>query len=417
MRFLTRTTAAAFAALAALAPIARAQDAAQTPIRYGLCFDLTRTYTFVSPQVAQAAQDLARYTNDQGGIDGHPIELIIRDDGNEPQRGVECYEQLKREGVFTFYFLSTPVTNAALPRLMKDGNILIQAAVGRGDAVDGKVFGWVFPFGPTYWQQAANDVSYIKRELGGDLKGRTIGFVYLDYPFGQEPIEILKTLAQTEGFTLKLYPVPLPGNDQARVWSQVRRDRPDYMISWLLAGGHVVAAKEMKRNGFPIDHYISSNWLNEVDIANIGPKAATGIKRGTNVAGGQEVALVRTMLETYYAKGQGAGPETLARDVYYNLGLSIFATAFEAARLATEQTDGPLTAASYRTGFESIRDFDADGLMSPITITPEDHGGGGRTRIEQWDGSKWIPLTDWSAEYTDVVWDVIHRSSAGFTPE
>ena len=343
--------------------------------------------------------------------------MIVRDHGNEPQRGVECYEQLKREGVFLFNFLSTPVTNAVLPRAMKDGNIVLQSFVGRGDAVDGEVFDWIFPVGPTYWQQAANDVAFIKNQMGGDLSDAKIGFIYLDYPFGQEPIEILKTLSEKEGFELKLYPVPLPGSDQASAWTQIRRDKPDYVISWILAGGHVVASKEMKRNGFPIDRYLSVNWLNEVDINNIGAEAAKGILRGTNVAGGQEVPLVKTMLETFYAKGEGSGPESLVRDVYYNTGLAIFSVGLEAARVAIEKNGSPLTPESMKAGFESIEDFDANGLMAPVTVTPEDHGGGGKTRVEQWDGSTWVPLTDWSADYTDVVWEVIKESSSKFTVE
>ena len=414
MSIFNRVAAAVLAAALGLAiQAAAAQD--KKPIRFGLCFDLSKSYTFVSPQVAQAAQDLAKYTNDNGGIAGHPVEIMVRDTGNEPQRGVECYEQLRREGVFLFYFLSTPVTNALLPRAMKDGNIVLQSFVGRGDAADGKVFDWIFPVGPTYWQQAANDVAFIKKQMGGDLRKAKIGFIYLDYPFGQEPIEILKTLSAKEGFELKLYPVPLPGSDQASVWTQVRRDKPDYMISWILAGGHVVASKEMKRNGFPIDRYLSVNWLNEVDIKNIGAEGAKGILRGTNVAGGQEVPLVKTMLGTFYAKGKGSGPESLVRDVYYNLGLAVFSVGFEAARLAIEKNGSPLTPESMKVGLESIKDFDANGLMAPVTVTLEDHGGGGKTRVERWDGSTWVPLTDWSADYTDVVWKVIKESSSKFT--
>ncbi len=407
--------AALAAALATGATVASAQSA--EPIRFGLCFDLSKSYTFVSPQVAQAAQDLAMYTNDNGGIEGHPVELIVRDHGNEPQRGVECYEQLKREGVFNFYFLSTPVTNAALPRVMKDGNILLQSFVGRGDAVDGEVFDWVFPVGPTYWQQAANDVAFIKEQMGGDLGNAKIGFIYLDYPFGQEPIEILKTLAEREGFQLELYPVPLPGSDQSGAWSNIRRDKPDYVISWLLAGGHVVASKEMRRNGFPIDRYLSVNWMNEVDIRNIGEEEAKGILRGTNVAGGQDVPMVRTMLDTYYANGTGSGPESLVYDVYYNTGLATYSLAFEAARIAIVQNGWPITPETMKAAFESLSDFDGNGIMAPVTVTPEDHGGGGKTRVEQWDGTTWVPLTDWSAEYTDVVWEVIKESSAQFTVE
>ncbi|KRS17042.1 ABC transporter substrate-binding protein [Roseovarius indicus] len=401
--------------LATGATVAAAQD--KEPIRFGLCFDLSKSYTFVTPQVAQAAQDLAMYTNDNGGIEGHPVEIIVRDHGNEPQRGVECYEQLKRDGVFIFNFLSTPVSNAALPRVMKDGNILMQSFVGRGDAVDGEVFEWVFPVGPTYWQQAANDVAFIKEQMGGDLASAKIGFIYLDYPFGQEPIEILKTLSEKEGFELELYPVALPGSDQSGAWSKIRRDKPDYVISWLLAGGHVVASKEMRRNRFPIDRYLTSNWLNEVDIANIGTEEAKGILRGTNVAGGQEVPIVKTMLETYYANGEGSGPESLVRDVYYNTGLAIYSVGVEAARIAIAENGWPLTPESMKTGYELLSGFDANGLMAPVTLTAEDHGGGGKTRIEQWDGEAWVPLTDWSADYLDVVWEVIEESSEKFSVE
>jgi branched-chain amino acid transport system substrate-binding protein len=385
------------AVLATSATVAAAQD--KEPIRFGLCFDLSKSYTFISPQVAQAAQDLAMYTNDNGGIEGHPIEIIVRDHGNEPQRGVECYEQLKRDGVFIFNMLSTPVTNAVLPRTMKD------------------VFEWVFPVGPTYWQQAANDVAFIKSQMDGDLGSAKIGFIYLDYPFGQEPIEILKTLAEKEGFELELYPVPLPGSDQSGAWSKIRRDKPDYVISWLLAGGHVVAFKEMRRNRFPLDRYLSVNWLNEVDISNIGAAEAKGILRGTNVAGGQEVPIVKTMLETYYAEGKGSGPESLVHDVYYNTGMAIYSVGFEAARIAISENGWPLTPESMKAGYESISDFDGDGLMAPLTVTGEDHGGGGKTRVDQWDGETWVPLTDWSADYLDVVWDVIKESSEKFTVE
>lgn len=405
------------AALAAALGFAAQTASAEEPIRFALCFDLSNAYTFISPQVAQAAQDLAKYVNKDGGIGGHPVEIIVRDHGNEPQRGVECYEQLKREGVFIFNFLSTPVTNAALPRAMRDGNIVMQSFVGRGDAVDGEVFKWIFPVGPTYWQQAANDVAFIKDQLGGNLSDAKIGFIYLDYPFGQEPIEILKTLSEKEGFELKLYPVPLPGNDQSSAWTQIRRDKPDYVIAWILAGNHVVASREMKRNGFPIDRYLSVNWMNEVDIKNIGAEAAKGILRGTNVAGGQEVPLVKTMLETLYANGEGSGPESHVHDVYYNMGLAIYATGFEAARIAIEKDGWPLKPESMKDGYESIENFDANGLMSPVTVTAKDHGGGGKTRVEQWDGAKWVPLTDWSADYTDVVWEVIKEYSSKFKVE
>jgi branched-chain amino acid transport system substrate-binding protein len=173
----------------------------------------------------------------------------------------------------------------------------------------------------------------------------------------------------------------------------------------------------MRRNRFPTDRYLSVNWLNEVDLRNIGAEEAKGILRGTNVAGGQDIPIIRTLLDTYYANGKGSGPKILTQDVYYNMGVALQAAAHEAARLGIQQSGSPLTPESMKAGYESLVDFDANGLMAPITITPQDHGGGGKTRVEQWDGEKWVPLTDWSADYLDLVWDVIKESSAKFTIE
>jgi branched-chain amino acid transport system substrate-binding protein len=388
--------------------------AAQEAIKFALCYDISKAYSFVTPQVAQAARDYATLLNQKGGIGGHPIEVIVRDHGNEPQRGIECYEELKREGVMVFDFLSTPVSRAVLPRISKDGNIMLQSLAGRGDAVDGEVFKWVFPVGPTYWGQAANDVAYIKQKQGGTLKGVKIAFFYVDYPFGQEPIGILKTLAAKEGFDLQLFPYPLPGNDQASAWTQMRRFDPDWIISWSLSNMHVIASREMKRNGIPISKYISVNWLNEIDIKNIGADAAKGLKRGTSVAGGQDHPLIKEIITEIYDKGKGAGDRKNLDDVYYNTGLAIYSIAFEGARLAVEKGGWPLTPEKLKAGLESIKDFSANGLMAPLTVTPADHGGGGRTRVEMWDGTKWVPETDWIAGFSEEVWKVVKESSAEY---
>ncbi|WP_338049655.1 ABC transporter substrate-binding protein [Roseovarius amoyensis] len=404
----------ALTVISLMAGLISGTQALAEPFKVGVCYDLSKAYTFATPQVSQAAMDLAKLINMKGGIGGEPVEVIVRDHGNEPQRGIECYSKLSREGVFVFDTLSTPVSLAILPRAMQDERILMQSLVGRGDAVDGTVFEWVYPAGPTYWGQVANDIGYIKQLHDGDLSNVKVGYIYFDYPFGQEPIEILQTLSEKEGFELLLYPVPLPGSDQAGAWSKMRRDSPDHVISWMLGGAHVVASKEMQRNRIPMDKYISVNWLNEVDIANIGAEVAIGLKRGTNVVGGQDVDLRTEIISELYDKGQGSGPLVNTQDVYYNTGLAMYSIIFEAARKAADLQGLPITAHSYKAGLESLEDFDANGLMAPITVTAEDHGGGGKTRIEMWDGETWVPQTDWIAEYSDIVWDVVEESSSKY---
>ena len=163
-----------------------------------------------------------------------------------------------------------------------------------------------------------------------------------------------------------------------------------------------------------MDRYITSHWLNEVDIANIGTDRAQGLNRATNVAGGQEHPLIQQIIKDLYDKGKGSGDRKHLSDIYYNTGLAIYAPAFEGARLAIKQYGWPLTPDKMRLGLESLHNFDANGLIAPLTVTAKDHGGGGKNRIDMWDGAKWVPQTDWFSAYDDVVQEIVNKNSAEF---
>ena len=386
---------------------------AADPIRFALCMDMTKSYPFITVPYVQGVRDYAALINSKGGIENHPIEIIIVDHGNEPQRGIECYERMKDQAI-TVDFLSTPVAKGVLPRAMKDGKVMIQAIAGRGDAVDGEVFEWVFPLGATYWGQAANIISHFKKQSGGSLKGKKIAFLHLDHPFSYEPLPVLQELQKREGFDLQLFPYPPPGSDQSSAWSQIRRVQPDLIVHWGFSQMNVVAAKEATRNGIPMDKIVTVSFLNDVDINNIGPGAAKGIRRSTIVASGTDQALVQEIGRELYDKGRGAGDRKLLSDVYYANGLGVYAPVFEAARLAIRNDKAPLTAEKMRRGLTSLRNYNANGLIPPLTVTAKDHGGGGKTRIEMWDGAKWVPQTEWFSDYDDLVWATVKTSSSEF---
>ena len=393
---------------------AHAQAASAQPVKFSLCYDLTKMLTFVTVPIAQAVRDYAQIINQRGGIEGHPIEISLQDHGGEIQRGIECYQKMKTDNPVTYDFFYTATSRAVLPRAMEDGNILLSPFIGRADAVDGDVFKWIFNIGPTYWGQTANILHYIKTRSGNNFKGVKVAYVYPDFPSGQEPIPVLKTLAAREGFDLQLFPYPLPGNDQSAAWTQIRRFNPAFVIDFGFAAMHTVAAREMKRNGIPMEKSISFNFLNEVDIANIGNEEAKGIKRSSNVVGGQDHPLMQQILKELYDKGKGSGDRKHLSNIYYNMGLAMYAPVFEGARLAIRQSGWPLTSDKMRRGLESITNYDANGLIAPVTVTAKDHGGGGKTRIDMWDGAKWVPQTDWISAYDDVVWELVKQGSAEF---
>ena len=387
---------------------------AAEPVKLGLCYDITKIYVAAVPQLAQAVKDYADLLNLRGGLEGHPIEVTLQDHGNEPQRGIDCYERLKRDGTMVFDFFSTPVSRAVLPRIMQDGNILVQPLVGRGDAVDGEVFTNVFPMAPTYWGQAANIISYLKKQAGGNLQNKKVAFLYLDTPFGREPVPVFEALKRLERFEFQTYPFPVPGNDQSAAFAQIRRFQPDWIILWSFSPLNPITFREMQRNGIPIEKMVTVNWINEVDINNFGAAAAKGLKRSTVVVGGGDHPLVKDILRELYDKGKGNGDRKMVADSYYNTGLAVYSSVFEGIRIAIKTQGWPLTPEKIRQGMYGIKNFDAKGFMAPITITPKDHGGGGKTRIDMWDGTKWVAQTDWFAAYTGLVNTLVKANSADY---
>jgi len=384
-------------------------------IKIGMAEDFTVVYTFVTSEYNQGQRDYISLVNKHGGVKGFKVEPIVVDHGNAVQRGIEAYERFKAEGVILVDPLSTPVGRALVSRALADKINLITLFSGRSDAADGTTFPYVLPLTPSYWSQATVLIKYMEQQSGGNLKGKKISFTYIDSPFGREPLPVLEELSKRLGFELGKFPYPSPGNEQAAVWTQVRRFQPDWSIIWGGGVGQTVSVREAIRNGIKLDHLASVVWLSESDMKVVGESAAKGVLKFEGVAGGQSPKLIQAIMKDVVDAGAGAGPKEKVGTTYYNIGVASMAIVLEGARLALEKdASAPLTAARLNAGLTSIKGFTADGLLPPLTLTPQDHQGGGFGRIVQWDGSHWVGKTDWMAAHQDIVWDMIKASSAKF---
>lgn len=396
--------------LAGAAGGAAAQD--KEPIKFGLLQDFTAVYTFVTGEYNQGQQDYLTLVNEEGGVDGHMIEAIVRDTGNEPQRGIEAYNRAREEGAILFDFLSTPVSRGLVDQVMKDEVVLITPLHGRGDAAAGETFPYVFPTMATYWSQAAILADQIKSSDG--LEGKKIAVVHIDSPFGREPMPVLEKIAEVEGFEIRAFPYASPGNEQSATWSEVRRYRPDMVFIWGAGGGQSVSVQQAIRNGIDPAAIRSVVWMAETDANNVGADAMVGLKRFEATATGTDNPILERIVEKVIEPGLGAGDSSNVGSSYYNIGVATMTVAVEAARLALEREGAPLTGPKLKAGFEMIEGFDAEGLMPPITITATDHQGGGYGRVSEWTGSEWKPVSDWTTAYEDIVHEEIETSAATY---
>lgn len=405
-------TAAALAAPALIPSAAFGQDKV---IRFTMAQDFTRIYTFVTSEYSQGQRDYFTLVNERGGIRGHRIQADVSDHANDLPRAIEAYERGKREGSVLCDPLSTPVARALVPRAMEDKINLVTAFSGRSDAADGTAFPYVLPLSINYWTQAALIIDHFAKAAGGNLRGKKIVFVHIDTPFGKEPLPILQVLSQRQGFELVPFPYTPPGNDQAAIWPQVRRARPDFVMFWGAGVGQTVAMTEAIRNGLPMDRVCSSVWLSESDMDVVGRAAAKGVMKVEPCVSGRDPKPIKDILAEVVSKGKGAGPEAKVGTSYYNYGVQMAALMVEGVRNAFEKApDGPITGPWLNEGLRSITNFTAEGMLPPTTVTKEDHQGGGQGRISRWDGDKFVPVTDWFTANQDVVWTEVKKYSEEF---
>lgn len=389
---------------------AQAQD---DIIKFALIEDFTAVYTFATGEYNQGQRDYLTLINEEGGLNGTKFEAIIRDHGNQPQRGIEAYNRAKEEGAILFDFLSTPVSLALISTVLEDENIMISVMNGRGDASAGEVFPYVFPLMPIYWSQAAVLADYIDQHEGG-LEGKKIGLVHIDSPFGREPVRVLEDLAKLKNFEFRTFAYPSPGNEQSATWTEVRRFQPDHVLIWGAGGGQSVSVREAIRNGITPEQIYSVVWFGETDAHNVGDSTVVGLRRFEATVNGTDTPILQRIKEKVIDTGKGAGDAKNVGSTYYNVGVAGMAMSVEAARLALEHEGAPLTGAKLKAGFERIADFDAEGLIAPVTFTTKDHQGGGAGRVSQWNGTAWEPVSDWVAAHQDVVQKLINEGAEAY---
>lgn len=413
MRLSRRTLAGVTAAtaLSLAIPAALAQDKV---IKIGAPMDFTKVYTFVTAEYSQGQRDYITMINERGGINGFRIHLDVTDHGNDMPRAIEAYERYKREGYVMIDPLSTPIARGLVSRVLQDKINMITTLSGRSDAADGSAFPYIMPLSPNYWSQAGTIIEFFRTQ-DKDLKGKKIVLVHIDTPFGREPIPIFQALSQKLGYEFQTFPYTPPGNDQAAIWPQVRRARPDWVIFWGAGVGQTVALSEAIRNGLPMDRVSSSVWLSESDMDVVGKAATKGVLKFEAAAGGREPKVIQDILKEVVAKGKGAGPEGKVGTSYYNIGVMAGAVIVEGIRKAMEiNAKGPYDGPWLNAGLRSMKDFTAEGLLPGVTTTKDDHQGGGKGRIVRWDGTKFVAQTGWMAANQDVVWAEIKKYSEEF---
>ena len=372
----------------------------------GVQCDRTGPTQIVGTVLCPGFHDYIALVNSKGGVEGRKINALEVDHEYKVPPAVESYERFKKEGAVSIAVYGTPQIYALAAKLTEDRLPGTSPGFGSAAAADGTRYPFIFPIAATYWSQATASIKFVKDQLGGNLKGKKIAFIFYDNPAGREPIQVLQDLAGREGFQLREFAVPPPGVEMgAQVLDIAQRYRADFVISHLFGGAPAVSIKELKRVGYPLKKVIGFVWASaEANIEAAGGFAAAEGYYTMQFAGvGTDYPVLNEIREMYKKEGKPA-PKEMASTVFYNRGVLIAALHVEAIRNALKaKPNAKITGADVKAGFEQISTFTLGGLVPPLKISPTDHEGGGLVQIWQGKGGKFAKTTDWFSAYPDVL--------------
>jgi branched-chain amino acid transport system substrate-binding protein len=365
-----------------------------------------------------------------GGVNGVKLSWEECETEYNNTKGVECYERLKTmspTGPTAIHPMSTGITYSLIDKAPLDKIPLITFGYGRTDAVDGRVFPWLFPLVSNYWDAATGIVKFIAEREGGaeKLRGKKIVLLYHDSAYGKEPHPVLEAESAKLGFELKMIPVPHPGNEQQSQWLQVRQYQPDWVILWGWGIMNATALTSAQKVGFPREKMVGNWWAgSEVDT-----EAAEGAANGYFAASlnlaGKDFQVVQDVLKYVISKGKSKTPEKLVGTVLWNRGMAAAMMTVEAVRTAQGKFGKkPVSGEQVRWGIENLN-VDANRLkqlgfgtmVPPIKVSCTDHSGSGLVRFQQWDGKQWKAVSDWMSGDRAMIRKMVEESAAKYAKE
>lgn len=204
---------------------AQAQTAAPTkaPLKFGLAMPLTGSQALFGADQAKAAQWAVQDINAKGGIDGHPLEMVLLDTQADPRLGINAVNRLINvDKVPVFGTAWSAVVKAVAP--VANRSEVLELSVGANSPDIAKLGDYVY----TTYPLADVDVRAQARYAVSTLKKKSAAVLYIHNDSGVEGARIYRDAFQEAGGKVVAYEAyDAQATDYTGAILKVRAANPD----------------------------------------------------------------------------------------------------------------------------------------------------------------------------------------------
>ena len=327
-----------------------------------------------------------KYINDQGGVNGRNIKMLIEDHQYNPQKAVAATKKLiEKDQVFCmFQVIGTSPCEAIRPILAETGTPLIAPATNSGTMSDltKQAGDLIFHTDTGYDRQAEILVDYIM----GKNSDAKIGLVYQDDDYGQNVLLGISRVESKYGVTVQKESYQRGAVDfKGQTMNLLKGGLTDVIIAGIVrepvvimktaeamnfkpnfyGTGPTIDARVGKMAGSAGEGFTATYWAYMWDSDEAGPK------------------LYRELCEKYDIPQPYIG-------LYHYYG---FATAMLLVEGLNRAGKNP-TRNSLVKGLESFNEWKSD-TFPPITYSRNDHAGVDKVKLVQMQNGEQVVISDW----------------------
>jgi branched-chain amino acid transport system substrate-binding protein len=327
-------------------------------IPVGLMVDLTGSTSSVSEPYAEGIQAYADWFNAQAGIQGKKVRLVRMDYANKIHEALEIYDRFKTvDRVVAIQGWGTGDSLALAKNIAADRIPFFSGSYSAELSTPYNFF-----VGADYSTQLCAGLDFLRERWKLRRKPR-IAFVYPNDAYGKSPIPAGRKHARELGFEIAGEEhVALNADDASPQIRGLKRLRPDVVWIGGTTPSTVVVLKEARRQNLR-PRFLLNIWGNDEDLLTLAGEAAEGVLGlQASVLFGDEAPGMKAIREV-------TGSE--AKITPYVRGWVSMMVLCEGLRIA--EARGELSGPGIKKALETLKDFDTQGLMPPVTFTADDH--------------------------------------------
>lgn len=390
---LTRSATVALS-IALCAFCSAAAMAAEKELVWSINSDQSGPASYDGKFQAEAFGDYVKWKNEDGGIRGHKIKLVVNDTTFDAAKGIAALKHvLSNEKPVYIFGDGTAMTKLFSPDNNSTHKILMSSGSFASEFDDGEKFPYHFIAGASYGDQQLLLLRHIKAaHKGGTPK---VGFIHSNTSWGRDGVEAAVAYAKKLGFDVDLVQqTKLVETDVAPYVLAVRRAKLDYVI---FSGYQFSVWPEIVRLSRDYGlktQFMGQHWaMDRTAIQKIG-KVADGYM-GISPYVFSTTNAKHEVLKTIDKVQRAKNPNYTG---YPPMG---YMHAWFSAMMATKAIEmtlekgQPLTGDNLTTNLRSVKNWDTGIISVPVHFAGQKVPFG---RVYRWDASKnWdpVPVSDW----------------------